>query len=85
MPTLEIIFVYPSSSVAIKKGNNEGITLLAHKRSPDLVATRLLLENTTKQTVNKQKSKGKIFLFKERNINLGLLRTTDFIKHSLIV
>ena len=45
------MFVLDSSSVAIKKGNREGTTELAHSFKPDLAACRLEEENTTKQAV----------------------------------
>lgn len=42
LPILGIILVYPRSSVAIKNGNKEGITLLAHNKSPRFSSYQIL-------------------------------------------
>ena len=55
-----------------KKGKREETTQVAHNFSPFFVATRLELENRTKQIVNSTKIKGKIFRFRERKINFIL-------------
>ena len=53
-------FVEHKTSVATKKGNNDGTTLFAHNKSPDLEASRLDFENITKQTASITKINGKL-------------------------
>lgn len=60
---MDIIFVYPKSSVAIKNGKREGTTELAHRESPDLAEDKLVLENTSSNIVNKHIQKGRKSLF----------------------
>lgn len=57
----------------MKKGSKEGTTLLAHKRRPSFVATKLLFEKITKQTVKRQKRIGRIFLRRDKKRNLNFV------------
>ena|GEM_PF-2207506 len=53
LPSIDIIFVYPKSSVAIKNGKREGTTEFAHKLNPFFAADKLLFEKRIKNKVNK--------------------------------
>lgn len=70
------MFVCDSSSVITKKGKTAGTTLLAHSKSPDFDASKLDLENITKQIAITTKMNGNIFFLKDRN--------TNFINSSLL-
>ena len=52
-PNNEIIFVYPSNSVAIKKGSKEGTTEFAHNERPVFAEERFEFENINRNIVNK--------------------------------
>ena len=52
-PKIEITFVYPRSSVAMKKGSREGTTEFAHKASPVFADDKFAFENINKNRVNK--------------------------------
>lgn len=63
LPKYDTILVCKRSSVPMKKGKREGITLLAHSKSPFDTADKFVLEKTTKQTKNIQNINGKIAFF----------------------
>ena len=70
LPIWWMILVWDKSSVMTKKGNKEGTTLLAHNNKPFFVAIKLLFEKITKQKAKITSKKGKIFLLKDKKINL---------------
>ena len=71
-PKIEITFVYPSNSVAIKKGSKDGTTEFAHRASPVFADDRLALENINKNKVNKhiQIGTNDFFILKTKNFIL---------------
>ena len=54
------MLVFERSSVAIKKGNNDGTTEFAHSFNPFFAASILLDENISKDNVNSKNSNGNI-------------------------
>ena len=75
LPKKEITLVWPSNSVAIKKGNKAGTTDLAHSSRPTFAACKLLLEKITRKIVNKTNNT-EIKLF----FNFFNIRTTFLMK-----
>ena len=63
LPIKLTIFVCESKLVITKKGKRDGTTQVAHKISPFLAATRLVLEKTTRHIVKAIKIKGNIKCF----------------------
>ena len=78
-PKIEIILVFPKSSVAMKKGNNAGITLFAHNANPFFAAVKLEVEKNTKQIVNSTNKIVKKFSFREKTKNFTGLIIEDFL------
>lgn len=76
---MDIIFVYPKSSVAIKNGKRDGTTEFAHKLSPFLAADKLVFEKTIKNKVNKQIIVGIIRLLAFNTSILNLFMDTPLI------
>ena len=72
------ILVCKSKLLITKKGKREGTTHVAHKTSPFLAAVRFELENKTRPIVNSTRIIGKIFLLKDKNINLIKSPTNNY-------
>ena len=61
-----------------KNGKREGTTHVAHKTSPFFAAVRFELENKIRPIVNSTRIIGKIFLLKDKNINLIKSPTNNY-------
>lgn len=70
LPIKPTTFVCESKLVTTKNGKRDGTTHVAHKTRPFFTAIRFEFENMTKPIVNSKRIIGKIFLLKDKNINL---------------
>lgn len=63
-PKIKLKLLLHKSSVATKNGKRQGITLFVHKESPSCAATRLVSENSIRDSVNNKKSIVKKYFFR---------------------
>ncbi len=70
LPIKLTTFVCESKLVITKKGKRDGTTHVAHRTSPFFTAMRFEFENITRPMVNSTRTMGKMFLLKDKNINL---------------